>query len=895
MSKLLPLFFLLLCIGCCLEGSAQEYRAFARRYGIEDGLPHRQVNSIIQDHRGFLWAATNAGVLRFDGHRFKVFSKTNGLTGDLVDWVAEDARGFIWACRAGPNGWLCIIDPLSGNVVPTDTYFRQQPLPAPVSRWWKAPRPMADGSLLIGLYNPGGLLRFHPDSGGWSRIPLPECRGFMLQQPGPRQSVWGYEIPLHDSVSILREIDLQGRVLREIRPPLPGWSFWEKEGHAGGANRFFVLTYKKGETPVLWEIDEQGQHRPAPLYTDNTYSRQHARLAGSGIEVQFPGIYDRSGKLLLDISREYPEIDLHQYRDYLVDHNGNLWFATTFGLIVVELRKNHFRRLLYEENAPGGRGKACRGLLEKNGQLLVNLEAAGQGRYRVNPRTGQSERLPGECAIGIAPGSDGGVWTECITGPNAWQTLSLYKATADGRLSSLQLFQKRDFGYIWTILEDSPQRVLLGHANGMTVYNPQTGHAGLWQDEQFPAFNQANISWLGKDRSGQIWACTEQGLFQLKPGGGVVARYWSGGQGAYYLPYDHIYHFYEDAAGIFWLGTSSGGLLRWDRRAPVGQQTQVIYRENGLLNGVVYAVYEDNHQHLWLPTDYGIVQLDKKSLQVRHTWLTTDGLTHNEFNRVSHCQGADGTLYFGGLNGVTAFNPNDFYADNSPDKGKAALVISNFSVLQSGSGRLENQTPELLDNNRITIGPDDRYAQLEFALLEYFAPEKSTYTWQLEGLSTGWEGLKEPVLRLSGLPFGSYRLRIRAQAADGSSAGNELSIELRVLPPVYLRWWFFVLLLGSLGLGLRAWYLWRTREHRREQERLEAEVSRQTATIRRQTEELQKLDETKSRFFANISHELRTPLTLMLGPLSSLLRNKRLDATDQRHAEMAHEHGRQLL
>ena len=46
MSKLLPFFFLLLCIGCCLEGSAQEYRAFTRRYGIEDGLPHRQVNHI---------------------------------------------------------------------------------------------------------------------------------------------------------------------------------------------------------------------------------------------------------------------------------------------------------------------------------------------------------------------------------------------------------------------------------------------------------------------------------------------------------------------------------------------------------------------------------------------------------------------------------------------------------------------------------------------------------------------------------------------------------------------------------------------------------------------------------------------------------------------------------
>lgn len=77
---------------------------------------------------------------------------------------------------------------------------------------------------------------------------------------------------------------------------------------------------------------------------------------------------------------------------------------------------------------------------------------------------------------------------------------------------------------------------------------------------------------------------------------------------------------------------------------------------------------------------------------------------------------------------------------------------------------------------------------------------------------------------------------------------------------------FTILILSFAAGGIAAFAFFRQRNARRQ-------LALQNETIKKQSEELQSLERLKSRFFANVSHELRTPLTLMLGPVSSLLKN----------------------
>ncbi|MEO1715393.1 MAG: two-component regulator propeller domain-containing protein [Bacteroidota bacterium] len=75
----------------------QEYIVNVKSYGVEDGLSHRDVHSIMKDQAGLFWLGTKYGVNRFDGHQFKWYTKeTHGLQHNDVSKILEGPNGKLW-------------------------------------------------------------------------------------------------------------------------------------------------------------------------------------------------------------------------------------------------------------------------------------------------------------------------------------------------------------------------------------------------------------------------------------------------------------------------------------------------------------------------------------------------------------------------------------------------------------------------------------------------------------------------------------------------------------------------------------------------------------------------------------------------------------------------------
>ena len=343
---------------------------------------------------------------------------------------------------------------------------------------------------------------------------------------------------------------------------------------------------------------------------------------------------------------------------------------------------------------------------------------------------------------------------------------------------------------------------------------------------------------------------------------------------------DAVISLAEDRDGNIWMGTWGEGLSVYHRGVDTLQHFSTA---NGLPNNIVSGILPDREGSIWVSTVNGLA----RHFPLSGKWKIFDfqeGVQANVFRTGAYHRGADGRLYFGGVNGLNIIEP-DSMAEN---RISPPVVITGLSILNEPVTSRTAGTPlsrSITATTTLHLSYKHKIFTLSFAALDFSAPEKNRYAYMLENFDETWNEVGNThIASYSNLTPGRYVFRVKAANNDG--IWNESGTALRIVipPPPWKTWWAYALyLLGAVALlyALRRYELGRLRlKHQLRVEHLERE-------------KLSELDHLKSQFFANISHELRTPLTLILAPIENALAH--IASADIRsQLRLAHENGRRL-
>jgi len=919
---------------CCLQVAvAQQPILHTQFYGIEEGLSHRDVQCIHQDSQGFMWIGTNYGLNRFDGYNFKWYTKEkHGLQSNMINHIVEDDEGWMWLFFTTNRLFqtpisIDLFNPLTEEVLSFEEKFGNN-LPfdfKDISSFTAS----EEGRIAFVTNNNKFIL--YTSKKGFEVFDL-EIHTFTLSCFSKHNTVWGNfskrdtfkrEVPMEiglvrDSVlkDIVVEIDLEGKLLNRFEHDY----LFQKNFIAGvdqsdnlwyisktaENNRTRGAGFQKGK---IFKIDATGKETefslnqtaltPDSVDLDisvhaNSYGfwinpNQHSFWLWSIISLQV--FHPKSGW-----HQELSSTDkwLRYTNTVYFDNKDRTWVGTEFGLYVIEHTPSPFQKIGHNELEI--EFQPFRGITEDpQNNFWASCDRGAPVVYYFKRKNNQyeSEYIGKEWNFGYKYGiytdKTGFIW--CATGED--KLIIKYDIKSEiAQFIPYSILGKevnRQVN-IWSFHQDK---------NGLIWFGTDVGLVGYINDNQVVVLlpelegvgNQGGcIYQFLKDKNGITWVATDQGLFLLDTEKKEVGRY-KPDPNHKDFPFmkEGIFHIHEDLDGSFWMGTRGLGLIHWH---PETGDYEQFTKADGLSNNTIYAVYEDDFENLWMTSDYGIIQINKNTHRTT-AYLEKDGITHNEFNRISHYKSKDGTLLFGGLNGITVFHPKDLVADSV--SASIPLVLTDFQQFEGSQNQLIDKTKELQESKTITLAPDDRFFRLEFALLAFNNLENVQYAYIVEGTDKDWNYQKENSIRFSRLPYGKHTLRIKGQTANGQWSNSELAIKVLVLKPFYLQTWFLLAFFFILFAGIFLFFKWRTAQLIKQKSELEREVINRTKTIRQQAEELKSLERLKSRFFANVSHELRTPLTLLLGPVNTLLKRKDATNKDWQLLQFIKRNGNQLL
>jgi ligand-binding sensor domain-containing protein/two-component sensor histidine kinase len=760
----------------------------------EQGLPNNTIHAILQTQDGYLWLATEEGLVRFDGVRFKNFDtqNTREIASNQIQVLFEDKQGELWI---GTAAGLTRYKDQQFNPFTTGEGLPNKG----VSCIWQ------DGKGNVWVGTAAGLWTF--DGGKFVRystrdgLPNDSIRSIYEDRSG---ALW---VTTLGGLARLRDGAFTAFTTREGLPSDSVRSVYEDSRGYLWINTFSGLArFKDGRFTVfttangllndhIWSIEED---RKGTLWigTDgglNSFSNGSfkAYTTKDGLpDNSVWSIYeDRAGVLWVatpgGLGRlKDGELTSYTSRDGLSDdvvmalfedREGSLWIGTEAGGLN-RLKDAKFTAYSAKDGLTNDFVWAvCQA---KDGSLWAGTNGGGLNRFRDGKFTSYTtkDRLASNIVRALCEDRAGNLWAGTPGGLNRLRGGRIETYTVEDGLSN---------NAVSAIEEDRAGNLWIGTLGGLTRF----------KDGRFTIYTTADglsddsIISLRASRDGGLWIGTRTGGLNRMEGERFTsyrAKEW--------IPNDSVRSIYEDEDGTLWVGTRRSGLSRFRNQA-----FTTCTMKAGLFDDCVFQIIGDDKQNLWMSSPRGVFRVSKKefaafaegsSTQIASvSYGTADGMLSRECNggQPGAWKSDDGKLWFATIKGIAMIDPQRARINDQPPPVAIERAVVDGEPVQL--------------NQRVELPPGKERYEFYYTAMSFAAPEKVRFKYKLEGFDKDWVAAgAERVGLYTHLPPGTYKFRVIACNNDGVWNETGALLDLYLNPYFYQTYWFYAGVAVSLGL-----------------------------------------------------------------------------------------------
>ena len=849
-NPLKRLILLLLAVPVFLHSYSNKKDLKFTQLGITEGLSQGVINSILKDRKGFMWFATKDGLNRYDGYRFISFSNEidnpDSLVISDISALFEDRQGTLWV---GTNGGG--LERMEGGGERFVHYRHAGRNPESIGDdYITAIGEDQQGNLWVGtekgldclLRGTGRFVHFRhnpasPDGVGGTRIQFIAGAGNGLVWVGIQKGGLDCYNPKSGRFSHYRHDPRNpGSLDSDTVTAIcfaPGGEIWI--GTDTGLNLLDPTTGKVGRF--------QDKSNPVGLVTgigiDAAENIWVSTLAA--------GLFclDRSDGTFVQYKSdpENPEsINNNSIKTLLIDEAGILWLGSNgFGISKTDLERKKFVNFCHDRLNPGGLSfSSIRSIYQSRDRSL--LIGGYGGLDRLDRKSGQWKHVSLDhvdyySVFAICPRSDD--TRDLIWVGTEGEGLLIYDPVRQViRPSPVPGLVGRD---IFSLYKDRAGELWIGTNLGLNHFDPRKGEYrfyGLGKEmiPELGASETYEVRSLCEDKNGILWIGTSRlGIYSFDKETGRFRRFFHDANDRRSLSNNFVHSIYEDRQGRLWAGTNGGGLNLLNR--PDGAFSHFT-RTDGLPNNVVYGILEDDEANLWLSTNLGISRFSPVTLKFRN-FDEKDGLVGNEFNSCAFFRDTwSGEMFFGAVSGVTAFIPGEI-KDNPY---LPSLLLTDFKIFNRSVKPGDNSVlkESISDAKAISLSYRDSMITFEFVGLHYAAPGKNLYAYKMEGFDREWNfvdaGRRFAIY--TNLKPGKYIFRVKGANSDGVWNENGVSLQIRISPPFWKTWWFYLLSGVLIGMAALAAYQYRIRQLKNREKHLSQLVEQRTDALNRANEQL---------------------------------------------------------